>query len=131
MAITLSYGGRIDLTVTDALTAEMTKIGAEIAGRPLPPLAWFLRPGTEVRLLLVGMASEESVCGDRSRVVAVLTPWADVMGLAPLPDRGNGTVEWRGTWERMPVDLWGIVDRDLFDRQPDLLAAPAGKGGAR
>jgi hypothetical protein len=102
---------RLSIALYAALAAATTAtVNAQFPD--LPPLAWTTECGGAQ---LVGHATAEHHEPD---VRAVLAAWADRLDLTEHPQLGPGTTEHEGRFGIYRVQVWGVTDRDEFDRDP-------------
>lgn len=105
---------RIDTAVSAAVAAVMTAYTQERTGALLPPLSWSL----DTDGLLVGHTGADYVEGE---VGGVIARWAEVLGLTPAPVTAAcaGSAVYSGTVEGRSVLVWGVTDRDSWERSCD------------
>jgi hypothetical protein len=100
--------------VGDATEWVMAAIGRQHAGRELPQLAWHFTNEASVKQIRGHMPA--GVDPGREKVLAALQPWVDTFDLQPAPNPVDGLAQFVGEIEEAPVELWGIVDREAYDR---------------
>lgn len=105
-------------TIDEGLTAALTEYGT---ARGLPRLHWHLCSGVEIssvgRAQVIGQASVADY--PEQDVAAAVQAWAAALQFQLVEQPGNvGALEARGVVEGLDVEVWGVTDREAFERRP-------------
>jgi hypothetical protein len=102
--------------LSDALGVGLNQIGG---AHGCVPLLWSIEEhGVSATFadrgpVLSGMTSAEHT---DAAVLGVLTAWAALFNLAVDTGACPGTREYRGTVAGVVIHVWGVTDRDVFER---------------
>lgn len=100
---------RITVVVSAVVGEVVHGYARERAGAELAPLAWSLGTSWALSGYVGADCSEDEVAG-------VLARWAQVLDLTQAAPSLAGSLAYDGTVEGRSVRIWGVVDRDVWER---------------
>jgi hypothetical protein len=105
-----SLEDRLRPAITETTGWLMATLGAERAGRDLPPMTWYRHEADTGRLMSVNGLT----CTRGPQALADLEVWASALELQRKDDATPGVVKFVGEVDGSEVSVWGIVNEEAY-----------------
>jgi hypothetical protein len=115
------------LLAFDVESAASQAVSALVNDRYGPDLpAMFWRPIThQSSSVVTSLTGQAPVDLTQDDAAAALAAWADRYDLQPADNPTRGTTELRGQLDGLPVEIWAVTDRTLFETGTTTSSSPA------